>query len=424
MTQARPLALACLLALSVGYAGAAQAQVIYKTYQPIENVPRMVGVSFSQGDLDGSNRPGFVLSGRVPGGSISTRLYEPQGEETIFNTPPQQNQCRLVFAVSRVPLPQVWIGDVKLADVSGNGRNDLLIVGAQATEPPYDPVGVLYVLNSGALVPGPALPAVYNATLATDGSLIAVSGNTGSSTILEVLRFVPGTTPRTARFDSEAQLPGLELAALALATETDGTVVLVASGLGASGVPTTRHYRRSPGESAFRALPTTNVPALFGASAFLRDLNGDGILDLLIAGSTYGPQFVEGTTTLLLGGADGTFQPSGLDLPQLAQPVIDVMDHNGDGHLDLLLTGLLGSPLGGAGAYYAYDGDGAGGFSLYAQGPAPYGGDGGWFEGNRRGDLEIILAGTFGGRPAFEAYSGQRNPPPNPQVGPIGCPDN
>ncbi len=412
------------LVLAVLCAGSAHAQpVVYKSFLPTENVPRMIGVSFSQGDLDGTNRPGFILSGRVPNGSIITRLYEPQGEETIYNDPPQERQCQLVFSTSQISLPQVWLGDVKLANISGTGRNDLLIVGAQAPEPPYNPTGRMFVFSGGGLAPGPALPSVYNATLATDGGLVAVSGNTGSELVLDLLRFVPGPSPRDTRLNTEAQLPGLELAALDLATEADGTLVLVASGLNAEGILVAHHYRRSPGESAFREMPTTNIPLLFNGSAILSDLNGDGLLDLLVSGSQYGPQFIEGATSILLGTPSGTFSPSGIDFPLLAESVIDVKDHNNDGHLDLLLTGLEGSPLDGEGTYYVYDGDGTGGFSLYAQGPAPYGGDGGWFEGNRRGDLEIILAGTFAGQPVFEAYSGKRNPPHDPMSIPVGCPD-
>ncbi len=401
----------------------AEAQITHTSYLPTQGVPLLTGVSFSQGDFIGSRRPDFVLSGRLPGGAISTRLYESLGEQIITNTPPQEDQCQLFFNASPTALPQVWLGDVKLVNISGGDRDDLLVVGAQATEAPYNPTGRMFVSSSGALAPGPLLPAVYNATLAVDGELVAISGNTGSGLVLDVLRFVPGTSPRTTRLDTEVQLPGLELAALALATEMDGTLVLVASGIGdEDGVPVARHYRRAAGETAFREMPTTNLPPLYNGSAFLEDLNEDGLLDLFISGSRYGPHFIEGTTSVLFGTPNGTFQPSGLDFPQVAEPVIDVQDHNSDGHLDLLLSGLEGSPLDAVGVYYVYDGDGTGEFSLYAKGPAPYGGDGGWIDGNRRGDLEIMLAGTFGGSPVFQAYVGRRDPPPLPNFPLIGCP--
>ncbi len=82
------------------------------------------------------------------------------------------------------------------------------------------------------------------------------------------------------------------------------------------------------------------------------DFNGDGLIDLAVA--NYGP----GTLTILLGNGDGTFrQPSGSPISTVANPqFIGVADLNGDGIADLVVTGagnsnnvavLLGNGTGG-----------------------------------------------------------------------------
>ncbi len=335
-----------------------------------------------------------------------TRIYTAGGETAVVS-PNGQVSHRLSFTTQPVALSQAGLGDVLAAHLTGGAGADLLVVGAPNSIPPTTASGLLYTNDTGSLRPGPSLPSVYNAKLASTNDLVAVSGTNGSERLLDVMRYVPrlnATTP--ARLDLVTRLPGVELAALDFATDRSGTDVLVVSGIGANGGPTGRVYVRRVGETSFSEVANAGVPGTFGGAATLNDLDGDGLLDLLLTGSVVGPQFVEGTTALLMGNADGTFRPSGLTLPQLAGSVADAADRDGDGDLDLLLAGLDGSPIEGVGSYYVYDNDGSGTFTLHATGAAPYGGDGAWMDLNGFGELDFVIIGTSFGAADARFYRG------------------
>jgi hypothetical protein len=405
-TAARAMRLLTVLLLVLS-ASTARAQQAYEVFLPANGIAPVSAASITFGNITSGELPGLVVSGLLGGRSLTTRIYTAQGEEAI-TSPNDQVRYRLSFSALPIPLPQVYLGDVLSADLSNAQREELVILGAQQLEEPFNVTGVVFRNTNGGITPGAPLPGLYNAKAASTGDLLAISGTTGSQPVLRVYRyFVAPSPPGGSEAAQIADLPGLELAALDLATDGQGNHVLVASGLGSDGVPVGRVYRQVVGAAGFAEIPNAGVPALYNGAAKLADLNSDGLLDLLITGSTYGPQFVEGVSLLLFGTADGSFRPSGLSLPRLAGSVADVADRDGDGDLDLLLAGLEGSPLEGRGAYYVYDNDGLGGFSLFATGAAPYGGDGGWADLNGNGELDFAIGGTLFGADALQFYRGQ-----------------
>jgi hypothetical protein len=81
--------------------------------------------------------------------------------------------------------------------------------------------------------------------------------------------------------------------------------------------------------------PAVSSPGIYASSVAVADLNGDGRLDLAVAGGEY--------ISVLLGRGDGTFQaavdyPTGLYLPG----GISSGDFNGDGKLDLAVVNGVG----------------------------------------------------------------------------------
>ncbi len=392
-----------LISLTIG---TAHAQTSYEIFLSGSGVSPLSEASLTQAFFSGGALPGLVVSGRLGAGSPVTRIYTASGETAVVS-PNGQVSHRLSFATQPVALSQAGLGDVLAARLTGGPGADLLIVGAQNSTPPTTASGLLYANDTGSLRPGPSLPSVYNAKLASTGDLVVASGTNGNTRLLDVMRYVPRLDDATpARLDLVTRLPGVELAAVAFATDASGTDVLVVSGIGENGGPTGRAYVRRAGDTGFSEVANAGVPGTFGGAATLNDLDGDGLLDLLVTGSVIGPQFVEGTTALLMGNADGTFRPSGLTLPQLAGSVADAADRDGDGDLDLLVAGLDGSPIEGLGSYYVYDNDGSGAFTLYATGAAPYGGDGAWMDLNGFGELDFVIVGTTFGAADIRFYRG------------------
>jgi ribosomal protein L35AE/L33A len=104
-----------------------------------------------------------------------------------------------------------------------------------------------------------------------------------------------------------------------------------------------------------RCLPSFSMPVDYGVGLAPQamaagDFNGDGTLDLAAANSAYD------SVSVLLGNADGTFQPARTSATGVGPQSVAVGDFNSDGNLDLATANysdvsvLLGDGLGGFGA--------------------------------------------------------------------------
>jgi len=73
-------------------------------------------------------------------------------------------------------------------------------------------------------------------------------------------------------------------------------------------------------------------------SVAVGDFNGDGNLDLVVANYGSGPGFTNGSVSILLGNADGTFEAA-INTPVIPSPVsVAVADFNGDENLDVAVS--------------------------------------------------------------------------------------
>ncbi len=103
------------------------------------------------------------------------------------------------------------------------------------------------------------------------------------------------------------------------------------------------------GDGTFRPAITTSIPTEASGTEVTGDFNGDGKLDIAVAGGT-DDAGTGNTVTVLLGNGDGSFtvQP-GLDaIHQATQTVdessrVEAADLNGDGHLDLVANDYNGA---------------------------------------------------------------------------------
>ncbi len=88
------------------------------------------------------------------------------------------------------------------------------------------------------------------------------------------------------------------------------------------------------GKANFKAVTSSGEPWNFAPGIAAGDFNGDGLLDLAVSGQSLSNP-AEGTVTILLGRGDGTFQASpGLETTGFGALV--AMDLNSDGHVDLV----------------------------------------------------------------------------------------
>src|SRR5262249_47808781 len=108
------------------------------------------------------------------------------------------------------------------------------------------------------------------------------------------------------------------------------------------------------GDGSFQAAQSFGAGS-YSTSVAVGDLNGDGVPDLVVANAGMYPDYA-GSVSVLLGSGDGSFQTaqslSASDRPRS----VAVGDFNGDGGLDLAVAGGFGLGGGGCG-----DGGGRGG---------------------------------------------------------------
>ena len=114
-------------------------------------------------------------------------------------------------------------------------------------------------------------------------------------------------------------------------------------GLGGDIVPISLFNQDPKQEFEMRALPGGG---LWASDAAWTDYNRDGILDLVVIGTThsaaqYETRLYEGNTRLYRGTASGTFEEVSTLVPDIYGGSIALGDHDADGDEDLFISGLL-----------------------------------------------------------------------------------
>jgi hypothetical protein len=231
--------------------------------------------------LDGKNHNDLVVTERNVGGKVGVRLNNGDG---TFGA-----------RVDADTAPGGGPGAVAVADVDGDGMLDVIVA-----EHDIKKVSVLKGLGGGSLAPSPD---VYD----LDSQPVAI--------VVANLTTNPNTRPDI--IVATMGLPDPSGAPIA------GTVAVL---------PNNGHGAFSSQPSSMTTYPIGRTPQAMVA----RDLDGDGVLDLVVANQD------DNNVSVLFGNGDGTFQPAKQfpDHPAsgLAPQGLVVADVDGDGHLDIVVA--------------------------------------------------------------------------------------
>lgn len=293
-------------------------------------------------DIDGDGLGDVVITGDDAQDRPTTTLYLSDGTG--------------VFDDARADLPAAQGGAVSMADIDGNGTIDLVLTGRDANGDGLTRVllndGTGRFTDAGASLPpvqGESLLADFDADGTTD---LVLTGTDVNGDPTATLHLGDGTGGFT---DAGASLTGVYEGALSAGDfNEDGHLDLLVSGLDDTFAPVAALYL-GDGTGGFTVANADLTPVSGSASA--GDLNGDGHLDLVLTGND--PQF-DPVTILYWGDGTGGFTEAGAGLASVEDGASAVTDFDGDGALDVLVSGLDA----GRDEYIVlYRGDGTGGFT-------------------------------------------------------------
>ncbi|MFN8178843.1 MAG: FG-GAP-like repeat-containing protein [bacterium] len=240
-------------------------------------LPRVDFPAAAWGDYDNDGDLDLLLTGSSPGGLIA-RLYRNGGA------------AHPGFTDAGVPLEGVTSGSVAFGDFDDDGDLDILITGQAAG----GPVAKVY-RNDGAAAPtftdlGASLTGVTSSSSACadyddDGDLdILLAGWTGSEAVAKLYRNDGGASPTFT--DAGVPLTGVFFSSVAWGDyDNDGNADILLTGWSGSAA-IAKVYRNGGGvDPVFEDAGAALTGVLFSSAAWA-DYDGDGDLDILLTGFT------------------------------------------------------------------------------------------------------------------------------------------
>jgi Bacterial Ig-like domain (group 3)/FG-GAP-like repeat len=297
-----------------------------------------VALSAAVGDLNGDGKPDLVVANL----KCTTTSFE-GCVSVLLGNGDGTFQKALVYDAAG------WNSQsIVLADVNGDGKLDLLVTNAGGVA---GSVGVMLGKGDGTFQPAVAYASggdfALNLAVAdvnSDGRPDLVVANVYSDTIGVLLGNGDGTFRRAVAYSSGGH--GI-LSMVVKDVNGDGNLDVLAANCGAlwGFCPGTNGavvsvllgnrngtFRRAEIYSVGSA--PKGIPGEAPQDLTVADVNGDGIPDLLVT------RFFSGWLAVLLGNGDGTFQPPlNYDSGSYKEGMVAVADLNGDGRLDLAISG-------------------------------------------------------------------------------------
>ena len=224
-------------------------------------------------------------------------------------------------------------GEVAMADLNGDGKPDLLLSDGELLVMPGKGDGTFAPGRSYSL--GDAGGAIVVSDVNRDGRSDVVSVSTCLTTyvcntggVRSLLGNGDGTfvAPRTLGLPADASLQTIAAADI----NADGKLDLVVSET-IIGQDSSIEVLTGKGDGTFRLAASNDLGSFRVSSSALADVNGDGLLDILVTGG--------GSAGVLLANSDGTFQPlTTFDSGGVNADSISVSDVNRDGKPDLIVA--------------------------------------------------------------------------------------
>ncbi|MGA9689134.1 MAG: Ig-like domain repeat protein [Candidatus Sulfotelmatobacter sp.] len=241
--------------------------------------------------------------------------------------------------------------------MNGDGKPDLVVTGCSASCSPGN-VAVLLGNGDGSFKPGVLYStggwvagalAVADVNLDGKADIVVVNACktvecTGVGSLGVMLGKGDGTFEPVVTYGSG----GFEASAIAIAdVNGDGNPdLLVANGCNPNSC-TTYDYSHEVGvllgrgDGTFRSVVSYASGGFSADSISAIDLNGDGVLDLVVGNESATATASDSNGGILLGNGDGTFQTAtSYDAGGIFAPGLTVLDVNGDGEPDLIMTGF------------------------------------------------------------------------------------
>ncbi|MEZ4675357.1 MAG: FG-GAP-like repeat-containing protein [Caldilineaceae bacterium] len=314
-------------------------------------------------------------------------------------------RCLAGFTQMTNPFTALTKSSAAWADYDQDGDLDLLLIGSSDGANRFTK---LY-RNDGnhhfSEIPT-TLPALHSGAVAwgdydQDGDPdIALSGSGSGGPLAAIYRNDAGTF-----VNLNAPLTGVTNSAMAWGDiDNDGDLDLIVTGSTNGSAGLSRLYRNDGG--AFVAV-TTTLPNLQRGSVEWGDYDQDGYLDLLLAGTTDGTTAL---TRIYRNDNRGGFADSNANLPGIFDGDAAWSDYDGDGDLDLFLAGLT-TGGGRVARLVRYDGGvsytdvtGSNGFVAVSQAAVD------WGDYDNDGDPDLLIAGTTNGStPSLQVMTNQGN---------------
>lgn len=240
------------------------------------------------------------------------------------------------FRSADAGLAGVSLGSTSIADLNGDGHQDLLITGMASSDTPTSTVyfgngrGGFTEANAG--LTGLALSSSSVADVNDDGALdLLLTGLDSTETQRSILYLGNGDGAFTK---ADADLLGVEQSSTSIADlNGDGTLDLVITGFDTTDTPTSKLYL-GKGNGQFTEANVGFLNVAKGATS-IGDVDGNGTKDVLITGWNDSTE----VSTLYLGDGQGNFEVADANLQGVEKSSTAMGDVNEDGQLDLLITG-------------------------------------------------------------------------------------